>query len=173
MIILSACQGLRYPPIEDFLVDATAFPQGWHADPEGPEPDPSAPFGGIKSVERTSLDFSSNVATAFETIERFKNSRRARDEFSSQKDFLFKTTEIRGPYEIPNELPYKSDVANQFHFACSPPKNSSKIGCHYLAQYGPYLVQFSFGWDLDTLSAHELEKVLWAIDNKLAKYADK
>ncbi len=123
-------------------------------------------------MERTSLDFGSATASAFETIERFKNSRRARDEFSSQKDFLFKKTEFQGPYEIPEELPYESDVADRFHFACWRPEYTPMLGCGYLAQYGPYLVQFNFGWDLDTLTAPELEKVLREIDDKMANYAD-
>jgi hypothetical protein len=173
LIVMSSCQRSTFPPIEDLLVDATVFPPGWHADPEGPEPDPSAPFGGIKSVERTTLYFHSNTAGAFETIERFKSSGGAWDEFNNQKDSLFRTSEFQGPYEIPEELPYESRLADRFYLACWRPEYTPMLGCDYLAQYGPYLVPLNLGWDPDTMTPSELEKILLAVDDKLANYADK
>jgi hypothetical protein len=173
VFVLGACQGSRFYPIEDLLIDESAFPPDWQRDPDGPAPDPSAPFGGIKSVERTTLNFNSTTASAFETIERFKNSKKAHDDFNSQRNFLFKGTEFQGPYEIPDELPYESDVADRYHFACWQPDYTLMRGCSYLAQYGSYLVQFHLGWDPDALTPLELENVLRAIDEKLAPYATK
>ncbi len=173
MLIVSACQWSHYPPIENLLIDVSVFPSDWQADADGPEPDPSAPFGGIRSVERTELNFYSDVSGAFENIERFKSSRKAYEEFVRQKDFLFKSTEFQGPYEIPEELPYRSDLADQFYFACWRPEYTSILGCDYLAQYGPYLVHFNLGWNPGALTVSELEKILRAIDDKMANYADR
>jgi hypothetical protein len=173
IIVFSACQMPRYPPVEDLLVHVKVFPSDWHADPDGPKPDPSAPFGGIKSIDRTTLYFNSRTAGAFETVERYKDSRTARDEFNHQKESWFTNTQFRGPFEVPEELPYKSKVANHFHFACWRPENTTLSACFYLAQYGPFLVLFNLGWDPDTLTVTHFEKVLQAIDDKMSDYADK
>ena len=119
MIFFSACQVMRYPPVEDLLVDEKVFPSDWHADPDGPKPDPSAPFGGIRSIDRTTLYLYSKTAGAYETIERYKDSKTAEDEFNRQKESRFKDTQFRGPFEVPKELPYKSAVANQLSVAKS------------------------------------------------------
>jgi hypothetical protein len=168
---ITACS-LRYPPIEELLIGDTSFPQGWTASPEGPQVSPSAPFGGIRSIDRTMLSFDNTLVGANEQIERFQNSQEAGNEFVNNKDFLFREIPTVGPYLVPEELPYQSSVADRYYFACT--RSSAYpfplLGCMYFAQYGPYIVQFHIGWDLDSMSANDLEKILNAIDENMKPY---
>lgn len=166
-----SCQP-RYPPIEDLLVDATVFPDGWYEDIEGPGPDSSAPWGGIRSVERTTLFFHSPTAGAEENIERYARFSIAKDEFTNRLNIIFRDHFELGTYSIPDELPYTSSVAEQYRFGCvtAPNYPFPFYGCQYLAQYGLYIVHFHIGWNLDVVSAGELEDILRAIDDKMAPY---
>jgi len=166
-IVVVSCQS-QYPPIEDLLVDATVFPNGWYEDIEGPGPDSSAPWGGIRSVERTTLFFHSPTAGAFEQIERFSNHRQASQEFDNQKLLSQDESDF-----IPSKLTFQNIVADQYYFVCvlAPQYPYPFWGCIYLAQYGTYLVNFNFGWDLDAMSAGELQNILRAVDDKMAPYA--
>jgi hypothetical protein len=172
-VVLVACQR-TFPPIEDLLIDVAVFPSNWYEDPEGPKPDPSAPFGGIRSLERTTLNFESDMSGALEEIERFDGSDLASQEFSRQEVYLFQDDKGMGQYLVPKELSYQSKTANRFHFACVRPSYYPYpyLGCLYLAQYGPYIVKFDIGWSLNDMSAKELEKVLRAIDEKMAAYTE-
>jgi len=166
-----ACQP-QSPPIESLLITTDVFPSGWLADAEGPQPSPSAPFGGIRSIERTLLFFQSTTGSAFEEIERFRNHEETKQEFLYQKTILFKEDKDEGPYIIPDELPYQSSIAEQYYFSCVRPSYYPYpyLGCFYLAQYGPYIVKFHIGWNLDAMGADKLEKILRTIDEKMAPY---
>lgn len=164
----------KYPSIEALLITTDIFPSGWSADVEGPQPSPSAPFGGIQSIERTMLFFQSTSASAFQEIERFRNREDANQEFLDQKTFLFTEDRDDGPYTIPDELPYQSSIAEQSYFSCVRPSYYPYpyLGCFYLGQYGPYVVKFHIGWNLDAMSADELEKILRTIDEKMVLYTN-
>jgi len=166
---ITACS-LGYPPIEELLIDDTLFPQGWNASSEGPQVSPSAPFGGIRSIDRTMLSFDNTLVGATEQIERFRNSQEASNEFVNNRDFLFREIPTVGPYLVPEELPYQSSVADRYYFACTRP--FPLLGCMYFAQYGPYIIQFHIGWDLDSMSANDLEKILNAIDENMHPYTE-
>lgn len=170
-IVLTACHPV-YPTIEKLLIDATVFPSGWLADPEGPKPDSLAPFGGIRSIERTTLYFESKTSAASEEIQLFESYDRAKEDFIRQKSFSFQDDKEMGPYITPNELNYQSKIASQFHFACVRPSYYPYpyIGCLYLAQYGSYVVKFDIGWKLDAMNANDVESILEAIDEKMAPY---
>ncbi len=175
MLFIVSCR-LLYPPIEELLIDVNVFPLRWRADPEGAEPSPSAPFGGIKSVERISLSFESTTAGAFEEIERYMNSKKAREVYNKQQNFVFKSVEWEEAsysYVIPEELPYKSEVADHSEFACTrlPYYSYPFMKCELYAQYGPYIVHFHIGWNLSSMSASELNKILLDIDERMAQYS--
>jgi len=168
-----ACQP-QYPPIEELLIDISVFPEGWIEDVEGPGPDPSAPWGGIRSVERTTLFFHSPTAGAQENIERYKSNSMARDEFARRLRIVFQDHPDYGPYRAPDELSYTSLIAEQYFFACVYADNYPFpfYGCQYLTQYGPYVVYFHAGWNLDEMDPQEFENILKAIDKKMAQYAN-
>lgn len=161
----------KYPAVEDLLLDISVFPPGWEPSSEEPSPDPSAPFGGIRSVDRTTLFFYSSYASAFEEIERYKEDRMASDVFDERKDFLFQEIAGLGPYTLPEELPFQSSTADASYFACVSPSYSVSKGCHYLARFGPYLVHFNIGWDPTFMTTKDLEAILQAIDEKFEQFA--
>ncbi len=174
LLVFAASCGLKYPVIETLLITADIFPTGWTAGIEGPKPSPSAPFGGIKSIERTILFFQSTTAGGFEEIERFGNYKDANQEFLDKITFLFREDRDDGPYTIPEELPYQSSIAEQYYFSCVRPSYYPYpyLRCFYLAQYGPYIVKFNIGWNLDVMNANELEKILRTIDEKMMPYTN-
>lgn len=168
---MAACQP-PYARVQSLLITTDVFPSGWAADAEGPKPPPSAPFGGIRSIERTLLFFQSTTGSAFEEIERLSGYEETTQEFSYQKAILFQDDKEEGPYAIPFELPYKSLVADQYYFSCVRPSYYPYpyLGCFYLAQYGPYIVTFHIDWNLDAMSASELEKILRSVDARMVPY---
>lgn len=174
LLLFAVSCGSKYPSIETLLLSTDIFPSDWSADAEGPQPSPSAPFGGIKSIERTMLFFQSTTASAFEEIERFRNREDANQEFLNQKTFLFREDQEVGPFTIPDELPYQSSIADKYYFSCVQPSYYPfpYLGCFYLAQYGPYVVKFHIDWNLDEMSTDELEVILKAIDEKMMPYTN-
>lgn len=163
----------RYPPVEDLLLDVSVFPSDWEPSSEGPRPNPSAPFGGVRSVDRITLFFSSRNASAFEEIERYKSKRIASEVFVERKDFLFQERAGLGAYTLPDEFPFQSSIADASYFACVNPSYTDAKGCYYLACFGPYLVHFNIGWNSTFMSAAELETILQAIDEKFEPFVRK
>ena len=165
---------IKRPDVEELLIDISVFPTGWFTDPEGAKPSPSAPLGGIRSEERTTLFFHSIIGSASEEIERFENSSQATEEFLYKKSWEFRDSHECGAFFIPDEFPYHSVVANQYHFACIECDYYPYpfLGCTYLARYGEYITTFNVGWNLDIMSMSDLEQILLAIDEKMKNYAE-
>ena len=169
--LAASCQP-RYPRIETLLITADTLPAGWYV-LDGPSPPPSAPFGGIRSKERTEVFFDSTTAGAFEYIQRFGSREEAFPEYLDEKALVFREVKVDGPYEVPAELPYRSSIAEQYYFACVRPSYYPYpyLRCDYVAQYGPYVVTFQIDWRPNLMNATGLEKILRTVDAKMAPYA--
>lgn len=170
MCVLLACQLRGYPPIEDLLVDASAFPPGWSVSTGGPRPIARAPLGGTKSVESVEMSFYAYGGGAIERIRRFETAQGAADEFNRQSKIVFRHDEFNTPWIVPAEISYHSLLADQSHYACSTFDGQSWPGCAYIAQYGEYFVHFQTSMLPDLMSYTDLENVLQSIDERMEQH---
>ena len=171
--LVSACRPLSHPPIKDLLIDLSAFPDGWSGDTNGPGPMARAPLWGKKSVESIEIFFYVYGSGAYEGIQRFLDTQSAAEEFSRQLGIVFIETEFDTPWVIPDELNFESFSASRSYYACSQSEGIPWQECAYIAQYGTYFVHFNTGMVPGYMSLDDFERVLQAIDDKMAKYADK
>jgi hypothetical protein len=171
--LLTACQSWSYPPIEDMLLDESAFPVGWSVSTDGADPIPRAPWtGSTNVVENVELYFYAYGGGALERIWRFMSSEDASQAFEHQMRYVFRNGEFNTPWAVPAELSYHSSVASQFHYACATFDGQPSPGCAYVAQYGVHVVHFQTSMLPGLMTYSDLENVLQAIDERMAQYTD-
>jgi hypothetical protein len=168
--ILLLCRSCGYPPIEDLLIDESAFPPGWSTSSDGPKPIARAPLGGTKSVESIELDFYAYGGGASERIRRFESAQDAADEFERQSKIVFRDSEFNTPWIVPAECSYHGSGADQFHYACSTFEGQPWPGCAYIAQYGKYFVHFQTSMLPGLMTYADLEIVLRTIDEQMEQH---
>lgn len=151
-------------PIEALLIDESAFPPGWKASAVGPRPPPSAPLGYYDSIDRVELFFYVDSGVAFHEIHRFESVRGAVREFKRQMVISFPSE----TWIVPVELPYQSPTADQFYLACSAQRAIPM--CRAIWQYEEHFVRFNTHMSPDSMTYSDLERVLRAIDERMALY---
>lgn len=172
----SACLPQERPPkrnftIQELLISESAFPPGWSVSTAGPRQPAKAPLGHYESIERTELFFYVYGGGAFEEIHRFASVQGAAREFRRKRDLDFAQREIDTPWVIPPELPYQSPVADQFYLACAT--QGGMPMCRAIGQYEEYLVKFNTHMSPDFMTYADLERVLKAIDDRMASHLGK
>jgi len=168
-----ACLPQEHPPkrsfaIQELLIDESAFPPGWSVSTAGPRPPAKAPLGHYESIESTELFFYVYGGSAFEEIHRFSSVQGAAREFRRKRDLEFAKREIDTPWVVPPELSYQSPAANQFYLACATQGGIPM--CRAIGQYEEYFVKFNTHMSPDFMTHADLERVLKAIDERMASY---
>ena len=153
-------------PIEVLLIDESAFPPGWEPSINGPRPPANAPLDHYGSIERVELFFYTREQVAFQEVHRFASIRGAIREFKRQKSISFPA----GVWVIPDKLTYQSPIADQFYLACS--LKSTIPMCGAIGRYEEYLVRFNTHMSSDFMTYSDLERVLEAIDRRMARYLE-
>jgi hypothetical protein len=164
----------------DLMIDASVFPQHWHVC-VGPTPPPEhiwsergeieflyvgfCPEGfeqGIGGAQHAVFRYGPGLDVAIAYYLDF-----SRREFSNR----YTTT----PYAIPEEWSYQSAVADRFKFACAeiePFGSARRVRtCTALAQYDEYISVF--GAHMSHMALEDLERILIAIDERMALYLGK
>jgi hypothetical protein len=164
--------------IEELLVDVSSFPAHWYV-VSPPAPYPHYDGAMTTQAEDIYTGFkadSSTLLVAGQLVYRFGASWKAAAAYREQLPVEFNNNSVASltPWEIPRELPYESEVADQFHLAC----HVNGIGtpatvCEAMAQYEEYLVVFHTVVDSEYMTYAELERILVAIDERMALYLDK
>jgi hypothetical protein len=165
---IGSCSSSNYPPIEQLLIDLPVFPEGWIISAVGPRPLADAPLGGNKSVDNIEIFFYAPGGGAFVEIQRFKNTRRAKNEFTRKVKQVFRVTDFNSPWEVPDELSYTSSVADEFYYACSWRVGSSWPDCAYIARYDTYFSLFYTDMIPGYMNYADFEKVIMAVDERMA-----
>jgi hypothetical protein len=164
--------------IEELLIGVSAFPADWRvASPAAPEPH----YDGAITTQREDIQigFKANspaLLVAGHRVYRFGASWKAAAAYSEQLPVQFNSNSVASltPWESPEELPFESAVADQFHFAC----HVDAIGtpatvCLAMGQYQEYLVLFHTIMDTDYMTFADLERILVAVDERMALYLGK
>ena len=160
-------------PIQDLLLDESAFPEGWRADR------PFDPEGRIPA-EQIMRNLHTNgchplTVGAGHRVERFYGgSKSASEAYAGEVAYWFSPN--RGDWSTPPELSYESRAADQYRFGCYPEEETATIVCQAVGRYEQYIVVFDAELDPDhpeCLSFTDLEQVLIAIDERMDLYLEK
>jgi hypothetical protein len=75
-----------------------------------------------------------------------------------------------GAWSTPDQLRYQSPVAEQVRFACSTEADDGRQVCQAVGQYGRYMTRFHTFMTLNTMTLSDFERILVAIDERMAFY---
>ena len=161
---------------ERLLIDASAFPLGWYRAFDA-EPIPKREYRERQSL---SVGFAHEglqpyTLGASHTVYRYRN------ELDSA---ILYTLEFSGKgfpdhimiagWVIPEEWSYQSAVADRFRFACGEVDSvPAKWTCKAVAQYDEYISVFRTELSPDYMTHEDLERILVAIDERMALYLGK
>jgi hypothetical protein len=166
----------RHFGIEELLIDVSAFPADWHVDgPPAPEPH----YDGAITYQKEDIQIGFKADSpvhiaAGQVVYRFSARWKAAAAYSGQLRVLFANSAAAvTPWETPEELPYESAVADQFHFACHRTTLGPNTVCAALGQYEEYLVDFHTIMDTEYMTFADLERILVAVDERMALYLGK
>jgi hypothetical protein len=157
----------------DLLADVADMPPGWYV-LSGPSPVPRKL--DFDSIESGDIQFQrgSYYTTAVHEVLRYQNSQAAWLYLRGVEGVNFASL---SPVEwtSPQGWTYKSLVADDFQFACAPsdkvmddPDFAGMTDCNAVARYGEFISVFSAPVSKDLMSFSDVERVLRAIDARMA-----
>lgn len=165
---------VRTPPVDmrDLLVDATVFPSGWRV-VEKPERYP----------ERSSLDWGDENLTiglepklqpvdhqafAYHSVFKFRNEASAMygHFWILRQGVLFPS---HRESKIPAEWTYRSPIADDWRFACVDYGQGKRMWCAAMARYDEYISVLNTTVSPEYMTLKDLEGVLRAIDERMAR----
>ena len=160
-------------PIENLLLDKSVFPEGWR--PHHPfDPEVRLPAEQIVLYFHRSRCPSYWLVAGHEVYRFYAGATSAAEAYPEEIAVWFSPT--YGTWSVPAELPYHSVVADQFQFACYTEERTGNMTCQEVAQYEEYIVVFDVEMNpeyQDCLSFSDLERILVAIDDRMAFYLGK
>jgi len=170
LLALMGCNSTIQPDIalDSLLIDLSVMPPDWYVASMN-----NHAYEEDFNYERTADNSFSNpgYAGGGQNVFQFRSERQAARIFEGQlrREFNSSSVASETPWQIPPELPYTSKVADQFHFAChiSNINGLSEI-CKMMGQYDKYLVILSMHMTPDYMTYADLEKILEAVDKKIA-----
>jgi hypothetical protein len=163
--------------VSNLLVDSTSFPSGWEKirDSKDILVDTS-----VNHVYRSWWWKSRGDGLVEQSIWRAINTTEAEEKYNDlrQGSFLEKITPKPGEenekYLVPDEITYRSEIANSFYYACGW-KNGGE--CIVIAQYRNYVSYMRLslngqnqGYTTIGLSYQEIESLIQAMDEKFAEF---
>ncbi|MCZ7670529.1 MAG: hypothetical protein M5U34_26955 [Chloroflexi bacterium] len=120
------------------LITLSDMPSHWYITSQGALSDDIRQQGGA------GIEFNVNdprvLYVAAHRVYQYKNARQAEREFERQLPIEFNSSSIasKTPWQVPEQLPYLSSVADRFYFACH--ENSINGGENYLSSYGGNMI---------------------------------
>jgi hypothetical protein len=156
-------------PIESLLLEESAFPEGWTAyEPYEPEDG-----FGLSTCIHYSPAPTSPGGIALHAAYIARSSEEAGDGYQVWAPFWFAEREGRGAWSVPDQLRYDSQVADRFRFACYRERGDGRRVCQAVGQYGRYMTRFHTFMHPATMPFDDLERILIAIDERMASYLAK
>lgn len=159
---------LSGPKADALLLDESAFRLGTVTTPRGP-------FALRGAEEIVGRSFSlQGQEYASQMVLRFQNERGAEIKFTDLRHTEFRDDLYNNArWLVPSELPYRSPVAAQFYLACLRTEDDSTPSCQAIGRYSKYVTLFSAKLHSDLMTFADLERVLRAIDERMARVLGK
>jgi len=169
----------------ELMLDVSPFPEEWERcvgpaqQPEHLRPERHASeFWFVGFCPRGFDGFEQGIDGAEHDIYRYGDTLAAATMFYvsfSRDDFSNRYTV--SPWSLPEGWSYESDTADQFRFACAEiePFELGRVvtKCRAVAQYAGFISSFSTTLEPEYMTLEELERVLAAIDDRMATYLGK
>ena len=166
-----------YPPpfpTEELLLEESAFPEGWQTDGSTYNPRERLPAEqmGLTYMRHECPYYS--LKADHSVYRFFDGAKSAAAAYQQYIAIWFAPREGWDPWSVPAELPYDSAVADQFRLRCKTAQGGREF-CQAVGQYEAYLVRFHVYMDSDPeypdcMSFSDLERILLAIDERMALY---
>lgn len=164
------CSGSEGPPpdrgftADELLIDETAFPSGWYANPPF---DLAGPIvGKAREYERVGRSFYDYGSGAIQNIYRYGSEQQAAKQFSERWRRVFHVDRFTSEWVVPDALFYQSSFADQLHLACAM---RSKYVCRALGQYKEYVVLVSVDMAPSTNVTHaDFKRIVAAMEDRIA-----
>jgi hypothetical protein len=166
----------------DLMLDVSVFPEEWERcigptqQPEHLRPERHASeFWFVGFCPTRSERFEQGIDGAEHDVFRYGNPLEAATVFYGtflREDFSNRYT--ASPWSVPEAWSYQSDTADGFRFACAEIESLDLrrrvMTCLTLAQYAEYVSSFSTTLDPEYMTLEQLERVLVAIDERMAQH---
>jgi hypothetical protein len=154
---------------EDLLLDPTAFPEGWGAEPPYEIAGPVA--GSAKERVRLARSFYGYTTLATQSIYGYHSSVEAVEAYGRLSDRFFGSSESASAWEPPAEMQYQSHYADQFRLACAV--TPSNYVCQALGQYKEYVIGLYIPMEPRTnVTYPALRLILEAMEERVASYLE-
>ncbi len=171
-LLLSACMFVQRAPErsfapEDLLVSEDIMPAGWQA--LGP---PFLPVGDdLVTSESTEIRF--GVASREPPIQAVQDVYRLATTYSARRHFEDGYLRQVASFDSVGEWTYQSPIAEQSHFGCLDWAGRATPVCEWAGQYAEYIVVFRTHMTPGEVSLADIERVVKAIDERMAHYLGK
>jgi hypothetical protein len=157
--------------METLMLDRSLFSKDWYQQSLPSERSASVRWG----IERLGVSFiSQKNGVAGQAVYRGRDSNETRAKYFDEitGPGWFHSDENETEWYIPSDFTYESTVANNYRFGCQTHKPSGVQSCQFVGQYEVYLIRFRT--DMSSIMTYEdLERILQAIDNKMAQCLEK
>ena len=160
--------------LDDLMVTRADFPQGWAASGGGPitkrEHQEGSQENQSASFRPESLGWMDPLG-ALHTVYRYRNPYQAMDAYFQEHRGLYQVRRDTSAWTVPPDWSYRSPIADQFEFACAHISNIVYSGttCIAKARYDEFISVFSAELGSPYLTHADLERVLRAIDERMAR----
>ena len=177
LLALMSCNSTRQADIvpDSLLIDLAAMPPNWYV--QSTSNNPIKEYFNYESGADIWFngDTNQDLLVAAHYVYELRSENQAARIFERQLSVRFNSSSIAVdiPWHIPPELPYMSEVAEQFHFACytSNINGLSEI-CEAMGQYDKYLVIFHTHVSPNYMTYADIESILETIDAHMAEVID-
>jgi len=169
-LLLSACTYLETAPKRPFttmelLISLSEMPPGWTvSDPPKELRDDISTEDASITIFQADTDFPRRGAT--HRVYQYRNRSSAKAVY---EEFVLPTQ----LGNTPAEWAYQSTVSDQSYFACYDYEGREPLHCQWSARYEEYIVAFSSWLIPGRMSLQDMERVVRAIDARMAQYLDK
>jgi len=154
----------------DLIVTRADFPQGWVVSGGGPIPGRENQRGSEETLAIHLRPEGLGEWGASQRIYRYRNAFQAIDAYFIENADFFGVRGVSS-WQVPADWSYRSPVANRYQFACAQVSDilGSTTVCVARAQYDEFISVFSTSIDPSYLTYADLERVLRAIDDRMAR----
>jgi len=168
---------MREFEIDELLLDVQAFPPGWHVS-QSPRQ-----YGEDRAAkDNRYIEFRpKNAMThSMHIVFQYQDDSSAAYWYDEYLPAEFRSAFRLTPWETPLDLQYQSHVADQFKFACADFEYGDVDGsskrytrCTAMGQYEEYVSVFFTYISRESMTYADLERILRAIDERMARYLEK
>jgi hypothetical protein len=161
--------------LSDLLVDLSLFPPGWYSTGQSTwTPDIETNYGAQENLT-VGFGHGERGYGAIHAVFRFRNGLDAMRGVFDMRDWLYYGGRP-GNWASPPGWSYQSPIADQFNFGCKVVEGATEpvlheiTICTVVARYSEFVSLFTTPVAPDRMSIADLERILKAIDGRMAKY---